>query len=85
MESLNFIVDMVEERLVRGGFKWLANFKEIRRDHRVGESPSTRAEAWRRGVSSSPGPSQRWSRLNIGYTSSSIHPRGSLLSFSGGW
>jgi hypothetical protein len=37
MESLNFIVDMVEERLVRGGFKWLANFKEIRRDHRIGE------------------------------------------------
>ncbi|MGC8960888.1 MAG: hypothetical protein ACP5K1_00390 [Candidatus Bathyarchaeia archaeon] len=37
MERLDFIVDMVEERLVRGGLKWLANFKEIRRDHRIGE------------------------------------------------
>ncbi|MEM2122261.1 MAG: hypothetical protein QXE79_01360 [Candidatus Bathyarchaeia archaeon] len=37
MDRLNFIVDMVEERLVRGGFKWLANFREIRRDRRIGD------------------------------------------------
>ncbi|MEM3677217.1 MAG: hypothetical protein QW176_03625 [Candidatus Bathyarchaeia archaeon] len=37
MERLDFIVDLVEERLVRGGLRWLANFREIRRDRRIGE------------------------------------------------
>ncbi|MEM4245667.1 MAG: hypothetical protein QW390_00040 [Candidatus Bathyarchaeia archaeon] len=34
---LDFIADMVEERLVKGNLRWLANFKEIFRDHKVGE------------------------------------------------
>ena len=33
----DFLVDMVEERIVRGNLRWLANFKEIRRDYRIGE------------------------------------------------
>lgn len=35
--ELNFITDLMEERLVKGKLRWLANFKEIRRDYRMGE------------------------------------------------
>lgn len=35
--ELNFITDLMEERLVKGKLRWLANFKEIRRDYRIGE------------------------------------------------
>lgn len=35
MSELNFIADLVEERLVKGKFRWLANFKEIRRDYSI--------------------------------------------------
>ena len=37
MHELNLIVDLVEERLVKGKFRWLANFKEIHRDYQIGE------------------------------------------------
>lgn len=35
MYELNLIADLVEEQLVKGKFRWLANFKEIRRDYKV--------------------------------------------------
>lgn len=35
--ELNFVTDLVEERLVQGKLRWLANFKEIRRDYGLGE------------------------------------------------
>jgi hypothetical protein len=37
MYELSFITDMVEEQIVRGNLRWLANFNEIRKDYRVGE------------------------------------------------
>ncbi len=37
MSELTFITDLVEESLAKGKFRWLANFKEIRRDHTIGE------------------------------------------------
>lgn len=37
MYELNFITDLVEERLAKGKLRWLANFKEIRRDYKIGE------------------------------------------------
>lgn len=33
--ELNFITDLVEERLVKGKFRWLANFNEIQRDYTI--------------------------------------------------
>lgn len=36
MSELNFIIDMVEEQLVKGGLRWLANFNEIQKDYTVG-------------------------------------------------
>jgi hypothetical protein len=35
MNELKFIIDLVEEKLVKGNLRWLANFNEIRRDFRV--------------------------------------------------
>jgi len=35
--ELNFLTDLVEERLAKGKLRWLANFKEIRRDYTLGE------------------------------------------------
>lgn len=35
LSELDFIADLVEEQLVKGKFRWLANFKEIRRDYAV--------------------------------------------------
>ena len=37
MYELNFIIDMVEEQLVKGNLRWLANFNEIRRDYDIGD------------------------------------------------
>jgi len=37
MYELDFITDMVEEQLVKGGLRWLANFSEIHRDYAVGD------------------------------------------------
>lgn len=37
MYELNFITELVEERLVKGKLRWLANFKEIHRDYKIGE------------------------------------------------
>jgi xanthosine utilization system XapX-like protein len=33
--ELNFITDLIEERLVKGNFRWLANFNEIHRDYQL--------------------------------------------------
>jgi hypothetical protein len=38
VDELNFIIDMVEEQLVKGGLRWLANFNEIQRDYTVGNT-----------------------------------------------
>lgn len=38
MDELDFIIDMVEEQLVKGGLRWLANFNEIQRDYTVGNT-----------------------------------------------
>src|SRR4030065_1844349 len=35
MNELKFIIDLIEEKLVKGNLRWLANFNEIRRDLRV--------------------------------------------------
>jgi len=35
MSELDFITDMVEERLVKGNLRWLANFNEIHRDYEI--------------------------------------------------
>lgn len=37
VSELNFITDLVEERLARGKLRWIANFKEIRKDFKMGE------------------------------------------------
>jgi len=35
--ELDFITDMVEEKLVKGNLRWLANFNEIHRDYAIGD------------------------------------------------
>jgi hypothetical protein len=35
--ELNFIADIVEEKLVKGNLRWLANFTEIHRDFAIGD------------------------------------------------
>ncbi|MGQ9641182.1 MAG: hypothetical protein ACUVUF_03540 [Candidatus Bathycorpusculaceae bacterium] len=37
MYELNFVTDLVEERLAKGKLRWIANFKEIRKDYKIGE------------------------------------------------
>jgi len=37
MAELDFITDMVEEELVKGNLRWLANFNEIHRDYEIGD------------------------------------------------
>ncbi|MEM1536872.1 MAG: hypothetical protein QXE00_05180 [Candidatus Bathyarchaeia archaeon] len=37
MYELDFIADSVEEQIIRGNLRWLANFNEIRRNHVVGD------------------------------------------------
>lgn len=37
MYELNFVIDLVEERLAKGKLRWIANFKEIRKDYKIGE------------------------------------------------
>ncbi|MEM3549787.1 MAG: hypothetical protein QXN87_05175 [Candidatus Bathyarchaeia archaeon] len=37
MLELEFIKDAVEEQIIRGNLRWLANFNEIRRDYALGE------------------------------------------------
>jgi len=37
MYELDFITDMVEERLVKGNLRWLANFNEIHRDYTISD------------------------------------------------
>jgi len=37
VDELDFITDMVEERLVKGNLRWLANFNEIHRDYAIGD------------------------------------------------
>lgn len=37
MYELDFAIDMVEEQLVRGNLRWLANFSEIHKDYKVGD------------------------------------------------
>jgi hypothetical protein len=37
MYELKFIADLVEEQLVKGHLRWLANFSEIRKDYPVGD------------------------------------------------
>jgi len=37
VSELNFAVDMVEEQLVRGNLRWLANFSEIRKGYTIGD------------------------------------------------
>jgi hypothetical protein len=37
MHELIFIADAVEEQIIRGNFKWLANFTEIHRNYNVGD------------------------------------------------
>ncbi len=34
---MNFAVDMIEEQLVRGNLRWLANFNEIHKDYTIGD------------------------------------------------
>ncbi len=36
-QELDFIADMMEERLAKGNLRWLANFKEVYRDYRLGD------------------------------------------------
>ena len=35
--ELNFIADMLEEKLAKGNLRWLANFREIHRDYAIGD------------------------------------------------
>jgi len=35
--ELNFITDMVEEQIVKGNLRWLANFNEIHKDYVIGD------------------------------------------------
>ena len=37
MHEISFVTDLIEERLVKGKFRWLANFKEIRKDYKIDE------------------------------------------------
>jgi len=37
LHELNFIADMVEEKLAKGNLRWLANFREVHRDYAVGD------------------------------------------------
>lgn len=37
MSELNLITDMVEEQIVKGNLRWLANFSEIYRDYVIGD------------------------------------------------
>ena len=37
MYELNFITDMVEEQIVKGNLRWLANFNEIHKDYVIGD------------------------------------------------
>jgi hypothetical protein len=37
LSELGFVTDIVEEQLVRGNLRWLANFSEIHRDYQIGE------------------------------------------------
>jgi len=37
VHELNFITDLVEEKLVRGNLLWLANFTEVHRDYAIGD------------------------------------------------
>lgn len=37
MNELDIITDMVEEKLVKGNFRWLANFNEIHKDYTISE------------------------------------------------
>ena len=34
---MNFAIDMIEEQLVRGNLRWLANFSEIHKDYKIGD------------------------------------------------
>jgi len=36
--ELDFITDMVEEKLAKGNLRWLANFNEIHRDYAIGDT-----------------------------------------------
>ncbi|MEM2995392.1 MAG: hypothetical protein QXI91_05195 [Candidatus Bathyarchaeia archaeon] len=38
MYELDFIADAVEEQIVRGNLRWLANFNEIHRDYAIGDT-----------------------------------------------
>ncbi|HEY4675002.1 MAG TPA: hypothetical protein VIH48_02990 [Candidatus Bathyarchaeia archaeon] len=38
MYELNRIADLVEEQIVKGGLRWLANFDEIRRNYAIGDT-----------------------------------------------
>jgi hypothetical protein len=35
--ELNFVTDLIEEHLIKGKLRWLANFREIRRNYPLGE------------------------------------------------
>ena len=37
MNELSFIEDMVEEQIVKGNLRWLANFSEVQKDYTIGE------------------------------------------------
>ncbi|MEM3730448.1 MAG: hypothetical protein QW667_02960 [Candidatus Bathyarchaeia archaeon] len=37
MSELEFVTDIVEEQLVRGNLRWLANFSEIYKDYQIGD------------------------------------------------
>lgn len=37
MYELHFAIDVVEEQLVRGNLRWLANFSEIHKDYQIGD------------------------------------------------
>lgn len=37
MSELNFVADIVEEQLVKGNLRWLANFTEIQRDYKIND------------------------------------------------
>ena len=37
MSELNFVADIVEEQLVKGNLRWLANFNEIQRDYKIND------------------------------------------------
>jgi len=37
LSELSFVTDMVEEQIVKGNLRWLANFSEISRDYQIGD------------------------------------------------